>query len=143
VYISPWAGFELTTLVVIGTDCTCSCKSNYHMITTTTASQVIKVINKYSQNFTPTQGNPSVVHQQFMFSLKNGYFSNSKCYKLVLPSLASNQQKRWCVTERLVSFWRNHIRGKYRPITVRSTFWWRQTTAFIDLKFWFFPFNLC
>jgi hypothetical protein len=29
------AGFELTTLVVIGTDCTGSCKSNYHMITTT------------------------------------------------------------------------------------------------------------
>ena len=27
-------GFELTTLVVIGTDCTASCKSNYHMITT-------------------------------------------------------------------------------------------------------------
>ncbi len=30
-------GFELTTLVVIGTDCTGSCKSNYHMITITTA----------------------------------------------------------------------------------------------------------
>jgi len=30
-------GFELTTLVVIGTDCTCSCKFNYHTITTTTA----------------------------------------------------------------------------------------------------------
>jgi hypothetical protein len=27
--------FELTTLVVIGTDCTGSCKSNYNMITTT------------------------------------------------------------------------------------------------------------
>ena len=26
-------GFELTTLVVIGTDCTGSCKSNYHTIT--------------------------------------------------------------------------------------------------------------
>jgi len=25
-------GFELTTLVVIGTDCTGSCKSNYHTI---------------------------------------------------------------------------------------------------------------
>jgi hypothetical protein len=25
--------FELTTLVVIGTDCTGSCKSNYHTIT--------------------------------------------------------------------------------------------------------------
>ena len=28
-------GFELTTLVVIGTDCTGSCKSNYQTITTT------------------------------------------------------------------------------------------------------------
>jgi hypothetical protein len=27
-------GFEITTLVVIGTKCTDSCKSNYHMITT-------------------------------------------------------------------------------------------------------------
>ena len=27
-------GFELTTLVVIGTDCTCSYKSNYHSIMT-------------------------------------------------------------------------------------------------------------
>jgi hypothetical protein len=32
--ISPWTGFELTTLVVIDTDCTGSCKSNYHTITT-------------------------------------------------------------------------------------------------------------
>ena len=31
-----WEGFELTTLVVIGTDCISSCKSNYHTITTTT-----------------------------------------------------------------------------------------------------------
>ena len=31
-----WAGFELTTLVVIGTDCTNSFKSNYHTVTTTT-----------------------------------------------------------------------------------------------------------
>jgi len=31
------AGFELTALVVIGTDYTGSCKSNYHTITTTDA----------------------------------------------------------------------------------------------------------
>ena len=31
-----WAGFELTTLVVIGTDCICSYKFNYHTITSTT-----------------------------------------------------------------------------------------------------------
>ena len=30
-------GFELTTLVVIGTDCIDSCKSNNHAITTTMA----------------------------------------------------------------------------------------------------------
>jgi hypothetical protein len=33
-----WAEFELTTLVVICTDCIGNCKSNYHMITTTKAS---------------------------------------------------------------------------------------------------------
>jgi len=33
------SGFELTTLVVIGTDCTGSCTSNYHTITTTTAHE--------------------------------------------------------------------------------------------------------
>jgi hypothetical protein len=27
-YTSPWTGFELTTLVVIGTNCTSSCKSS-------------------------------------------------------------------------------------------------------------------
>jgi hypothetical protein len=37
-YTSPWTGFELTTLVVIGTDCTGSCKSNYRTIASTTAS---------------------------------------------------------------------------------------------------------
>ena len=36
-YTSPWSRFELTTLVVIGTDCIGSCKSNYHTITATMA----------------------------------------------------------------------------------------------------------
>ena len=29
-YTSPWSRFEITTSVVIGTDCIGSCKSNYH-----------------------------------------------------------------------------------------------------------------
>jgi hypothetical protein len=33
-YTSPWSGFELTTLMMIGTDC------NYHTITTMTAPEV-------------------------------------------------------------------------------------------------------
>ena len=36
-HTSPWAGFKLTILVMIGTDCTASCKFNYHTIMTTTA----------------------------------------------------------------------------------------------------------
>ena len=36
-YTSPWSIFELTTSVVIGTDCIGSCKSNYHSIITRTA----------------------------------------------------------------------------------------------------------
>ena len=35
-YTSPCTGLELTMLVVIDTDCTGRCKSNYHTITTTT-----------------------------------------------------------------------------------------------------------
>jgi hypothetical protein len=34
-----WVRFELTALVLIGTDCIGSCKSNYYTITTTTALQ--------------------------------------------------------------------------------------------------------
>ena len=34
---TAWVGFELTTSVVIGTDCIGSCRSIYHTITATTA----------------------------------------------------------------------------------------------------------
>ena len=37
-----WAGFKLTALVVIDTDCICSCKSNYHTIMTTMTPLWIK-----------------------------------------------------------------------------------------------------
>ena len=39
-YTSPWSRFELTTSVVIGTDCTYICKSSYHTIRATTATCV-------------------------------------------------------------------------------------------------------
>ena len=39
-YTLPWAGFKLVTLVVIGSDCTGSSKSNCHTITTMTAPVV-------------------------------------------------------------------------------------------------------
>ena len=43
-----WARFELTTLVVMGTDCICSCKSIYHTITT--APDDDKTINLLANN---------------------------------------------------------------------------------------------
>ena len=42
-YSSPWSRFELTTSVVIGTDWIGSCKSNYHMITATTAPLLVHI----------------------------------------------------------------------------------------------------
>jgi hypothetical protein len=41
-YTSSWSRFELTTSVVIGTDCIGSCKSNYHTRTATTAPVVYR-----------------------------------------------------------------------------------------------------
>ena len=40
-YTSPWWRFELTTSVVIGTDCIGSSKTDYHTITATTASTTL------------------------------------------------------------------------------------------------------
>jgi hypothetical protein len=49
-YISPWAGFELTASVVIGTDYIGKCKYNYHTNTATTApfseKEIMILINK-------------------------------------------------------------------------------------------------
>jgi hypothetical protein len=40
-YTSPWSRFELTTSVVIGTDCIGSCKSNFHTITATSPHKML------------------------------------------------------------------------------------------------------
>jgi hypothetical protein len=40
-----WAGFKLTPSVVIGIDCKGSYKSNYHTVITTTAHQLLKIMN--------------------------------------------------------------------------------------------------
>jgi hypothetical protein len=40
-YTSQWVGFDDTTLVMIGIDCTGSCKSNCHTITTTTVPVIL------------------------------------------------------------------------------------------------------
>jgi hypothetical protein len=42
-YTSPWVGFKITTLLVVGNDCIGS-KSNYHTITTMMAPQPLVVV---------------------------------------------------------------------------------------------------
>jgi hypothetical protein len=45
-YTSPWSRFELTTPVVIGTDCIGSYKSNYHTIMAMTAPVIqLKILH--------------------------------------------------------------------------------------------------
>ena len=48
-YTSPCVGFELLTLVVIGIDCTGSCKSNYHTIMDIMAIENIRVSELMSE----------------------------------------------------------------------------------------------
>ena len=66
-YTSPWSGVEPTTLVVIGTDCIASCKSNYHTITATTAPlPFISFI--FSSDVLLKQKSKSLVLDLFSFS---------------------------------------------------------------------------
>jgi hypothetical protein len=67
-----WAGFELTTLVVIGTDCIGSYKSNYHKIMYTTApthlqenKQILKVQLFLDLDFFPKN---KINHKRIHFS---------------------------------------------------------------------------
>jgi hypothetical protein len=45
-YTSPSSRFELTTSMIIGTDCTGSCKSIYHTITATTPPLIFRGVYK-------------------------------------------------------------------------------------------------
>jgi hypothetical protein len=60
-----WAGFELTTLVVKGTDCIGSCKSNYHMNMTMTSSFSIE----YNEHFKREVYLMSLIYKLFSYQL--------------------------------------------------------------------------
>ena len=77
-----WAWFELTTLVVIGTDCIGSCKSNYHTITTKTT--------------------PSYGQSQNDLNIK---VVLSKVLSLIFVSFSSFCQIYYCAHSPQLSFW--------------------------------------
>jgi hypothetical protein len=67
-----WAGFELTTLVVLGFDCIGSYQSNYHTITTTTDSIIYGDVLNY----------PNLPCYIFTFSPKSPI--TSTCFLIVI-----------------------------------------------------------
>ena len=60
-YTSPWSRFELTTSVVIGTDCIGSCKSNCNMVMAMTASNHVCNLRLGVMVFNTTFYNISVI----------------------------------------------------------------------------------
>ena len=80
-YTSPWTGFELTTLVMIGTDCTCSWISNYHIITNTTVptnkwgTDIIKFLipPKWWCHVACTIQWPDWIHSKFIYIKRNNF----------------------------------------------------------------------
>ena len=58
-YTSPWSRFELTS-VVMGTECICSCKSNYHTITAAPI-ELLHLIKTMQENLTIKQDGWNIV----------------------------------------------------------------------------------
>ena len=83
-YTSPWSRFELTTTVVIGSDCIGSCKSNNHTITATTAPDV--KITRLTQNQYNING---CLHRTFInlrsYGLIHTIFGCTRCALTQVP----------------------------------------------------------
>ena len=74
-----WAGFELTTFVMIGTDCIGSYKSNYHTIMTTTVpfkKKIITIFIKLSDIYVQIE---VAAIEQFLYTFKPCGFMKDKC----------------------------------------------------------------
>jgi hypothetical protein len=114
-YTSPWVGFELTPLVVIGTDCTFSCKSNYH--TTTTVPSTLRKPNRkrlIDWCLAPTLA----IH---VFKLCRGVNANGKVVRFNTWIYCMHKKKnseyiKGCVW----SFW---YFKSYWTVTIGTTFW--------------------
>ena len=73
-YSSPWSRFELTTSVVIGTDCIGSCKSNYHTTMATTAPHICRDI-------------AIVLHRSWIKYNNKGQYKQNKTHNIFLHGL--------------------------------------------------------
>jgi Iap family predicted aminopeptidase len=87
-----WAEFELTTLVVMGADCICSYKSNYHTTTTKTAHMIkVHIVSKtiisiINRDMEPDQSNVFSFHSEHLlmklYHIIIAIISLKHCYAL-------------------------------------------------------------
>ena len=85
-YTSPWSRFELTTSVVIGTDCIGGCRSNYHAITATTTPRVLSVTFLFIHNFHHPPSCRGIVFTLNLSSWSAGVSSVTVLFTFSFPS---------------------------------------------------------
>jgi hypothetical protein len=80
-YSTPWSRFELTTSVVIGTDCLGNCKSNYHMITATTTGGTVYIcyISISMSIYNHVWANHESLFDYYFLGIYNTHMSSSDC----------------------------------------------------------------
>ena len=120
-YISTWSRFELTTSVVICTDCISSCKPNYHTITATTAPQ----LNVWTDNFFFI--NNTLGHYYFELSFSNWTI---QCHNDIKMSIFNSEITTKCYyllcldiqTFRRIFHYKYHIRTVCAVLKLRNRF---------------------
>ena len=95
-YTTPLTGFELTTLVVIGTDCTGNCISNYHTITTTTAPRRLFIWYRWCRLMTKQDGlstqEDGLSRQECNLSTQNRWSLNTRGWSLKTKHVVSQDK---------------------------------------------------
>jgi hypothetical protein len=104
-YTSPWSGFEITTLLVIGTDCIGSCKSNCHTITAT---------------MTPPQISDYIWKHQIIYEHTDVASFNSRWFSPGPPFSSTNKdwplRYNWNIVESGVKHHQTNKANKHLPV---------------------------
>ena len=111
-----WVGFKLTTSVVIATDCTGSCKSNYHTITT--------VMDPIEKNFTCVIIN---MHKVWL-TFRAGLSYRLQAWTLTFVRLSGTSENwrrtsRSCITVVRRDKWKNQIPKRAGAISTGIKYW--------------------
>jgi hypothetical protein len=112
-----WTGFELTTSVVICTDCIGSCKSNYHMNMTTMAPNISKY-NFFFSKLNQYMGGFDRILQNFTFFQK-------KLTAIIIidcpPVCLHSRTCVWCYNLVATKFWRIKSTGRLKYTIWKNT----------------------